>query len=68
MKVFYHNISKEIMNETDLIDFMDEYDLGNILYRSMSGNAMMEKITTKELVEMTKEYKEFCRANGLDDF
>lgn len=67
MKVFYHNISKEIMNETDMIDFMDEYDLGDILYTSTAGNALMEKIEIEKLTEMAKEYNEYYRTHSIDD-
>jgi hypothetical protein len=67
IRVFYHNISKEIMNETDLIDFMNEYDLGNICYKSEAGNALMIKLDYKELTEMTKEHNEYYRENFPDD-
>lgn len=60
-KILYHNITQEKVNETCIIDFIEEYKDGDILYKSESGNACIEKISDKELIEMKKEVEEYYK-------
>lgn len=59
MKIYYHNITKLILNESDLIDFMDSYEDGDKVFKSESGNACISAITEDELKEMKKEWEDF---------
>lgn len=46
---FYHNITKGILNETDISDFMDSYESGDAVYKTESGNALLTEMSKSEL-------------------
>ena len=58
MKYFYHNITKGILNETDAIDFMEEYEEGDDLYVSVAGNSLLVKVEDEMLAELKRIYKD----------
>ena len=57
MNIFYHNLTKEIVNETEKLDFMDNYDNGDIIYKSEAGNAILLKIEGDELQSLKEDYQ-----------
>ena len=56
MKTFYHNTSRDIINETDLVEFMDLYEDEDLIYKTESGDAILIKIEGNELDDLIKEY------------
>jgi len=59
MKIFYHNFTKNIVNETERMDFIDEYEEDDIVYKSEAGNACLEKLEIDEIANLLSEYKEY---------
>lgn len=59
MKIYYHNINKDILNETDSIEFIESYDDGDKVYKSEAGNACISPLTEKEINDLKKEYRDF---------
>lgn len=59
MKAFYHNPSAGLLNETDVIDFMDQYEEDDQLYKTEAGNAILIELTDKEIEELVKLHKEW---------
>jgi len=53
MSYFYHNLTKCIVNEMDIGDFIEELDRGDLVMFSISGDA-----TLKHLDELDKYCKE----------
>lgn len=65
--ILYHNITQEKVNETDIINFVDEYNEGDIVYKSENGNACIEKITDDEMVNYIKYVEEWYDEQYSDD-
>ena len=59
-KIFYHNLSKNIVNESERMDFMETYDNGDVIYKSEAGNALLLEIKPDELLNMISEYEKEC--------
>lgn len=58
MRTWYHNITKLIFNESDRFDFIEEYDKGDVVYKSEDGCAILYIVEQKELDEIQREYDE----------
>ncbi|MDH8700835.1 hypothetical protein M2138_000169 [Dysgonomonadaceae bacterium PH5-43] len=58
-KIFYHNISREQLNETDRIDLMDMYTDGDLLYKSEAGNALLYEVSKEEIIQLKKDHEEY---------
>jgi hypothetical protein len=55
MDWFYHNFTKEIINQTNRVDFIDIYQVGDLVYKTRSGNAVLVKLETEEIENMVQE-------------
>jgi len=60
-KKYYHNISKGLYNETEVVDFIEEYDEGDILLSTEAGNALVTPVTSAELSDLRRIYDEYHR-------
>ena len=56
MKTWYHNITKQIFNESDLDDFFEDYDEGDVIMKSEDGCAIINPVTEQELKNMYTVY------------
>ena len=52
MKTFYHNITKNLLNETDESEFLDYYEDGDVVYTTVSGVAILELLTSEEITNL----------------
>jgi hypothetical protein len=66
-RILYHNITQEKVNETEIIDFVDEYNEGDIVYKSEAGNACIEKITVEEMAKHIKFVEDWYAEHYPDD-
>lgn len=48
-KIFYHNITKGVVNENDLGDFMDQYEDGDLIYKTEAGCALLEEVSGRDI-------------------
>ncbi len=64
MRTWYHNITKQVFNESDLDDFFEEYTEGDKIMQSEDGCAIINEVTEEELKKM---YTEYCENNRLED-
>lgn len=55
-KTFYHNITKGILNETDLSDFMDSYKSGDAVFKTEAGDATLIELSKSELRILKHEH------------
>jgi len=56
-KAFYHNITKGILNESSISDFMDSYESGDSVYKTEFGNATLIEISKSSLRIMKHEHE-----------
>ena len=56
---YYHNTTKDILNKSDVVDFMDEYEEGDVIFKTENGNAILHKVTESELVDMKREQSDY---------
>lgn len=67
MKTFYHNLTKAVLNEPTLIDFLESVDDGDLVYFSRTGNALLYNIEKRdpktesegEFSHVRKEYNDY---------
>lgn len=64
-KIFYHNLTQEKFNETELIDFMDDYENGDRIVKTEAGCALLEEITPDELRQMKIRHQEYYEEEEL---
>lgn len=60
MKTYYHNVTKGIINETEIVDVAFDLDEGDKLYKTEAGSA--------ELFEVTEQEKKEIRRRMSDHF
>jgi len=58
-KRYYHNISKHQLNETEIVDLIDNYDENDLIYFSEAGNACLELLSKEDLGAIKLRVKEF---------
>lgn len=56
--IYYHNITTGKVNETDSMDFIEDYTEGDVIYKSERGNACIAIISESELQELLEIYNE----------
>lgn len=59
MKKYYHNITQEKFNETEIVDLVELMNEGDLILWSESGNALLNKLTEVELEEIKSQVDEF---------
>lgn len=59
MKIYYHNINKDLLNESDAIEFMEVYEDGDKVYKSEAGNACIEQLTPQEIKDLKQQYQDY---------
>jgi hypothetical protein len=67
-RTMYHNITKELINEYEMIDFVENYDEGDIIYKSEDGNACIEKISSDEMNKYIKGVEEWYNENHAHEY
>lgn len=57
-KKYYHNVTQEKFNETEIIDLIEEMNEGDLILWSEAGNACVEKLTKEELRDLQNQYED----------
>lgn len=60
-KKYYHNVTRDQLNETDVVDLIESMHMGDIILWSETGNACVHRLTDKELGELQAEVSEFYK-------
>jgi len=58
-KKFYHNITEGKLNESDIIDLIDEMGDDDIIYWTESGDATLHELTAGEKDALIKEVADY---------
>lgn len=58
MKLYYHNVTKGIYNETDLGDLKDNYSDGDTIVSTQSGNAIVTELSKTEVKRLFESLSE----------
>lgn len=58
-KQFYHNLSKNQFNITDVVDFIDNYDWSDKIYITEIGQYVLKEMSGQDLIPLFKGYKEY---------
>lgn len=69
-KIFYHNITKGLLNETDAEDFFNEYEDGDQVFKSEAGDATLKQMTQEDFCKISGEldlYYESLLLEELED-
>ena len=62
-KIYYHNITKRQLNETCIIDLIDQYNEGDMIYKSYAGNSLIYEVSEREIKELKHQHKEYHENN-----
>ena len=63
--IYYHNITKEKINLCTE-DLMEDYQPGDLVYKSESGNALLELATLHDLEKLSENYAEYLEDLNQD--
>jgi len=58
-KRYYHNVTQEKFNETEVIDLVEEMNDGDVILWSEAGNACVSILTEMELKELQKQVDDY---------
>jgi hypothetical protein len=64
MKTYYHNMNRDLLNESDSIEFIESYEDGDKVYKSEDGCAYIYPLNQQEIDDLKKEYQEFNAENS----
>lgn len=56
---FLHNITKQMFNITNEVDFIENLDEGDVLMYTESGNAILHPMNQNSINELARKKKEF---------
>ena len=56
--IFFHNITKDILNEREFSDFINSYEEGDAIFTSEGGSAIICKLKKEELIKLKKYYQD----------
>ena len=59
MKTYYHNVTRDIVNQSDVVEFIDYYFEGDVVYKSEAGNACIELLIDEEIEALKQEAEQF---------
>lgn len=62
-RIYYHNPKRGLLNETDVVDFMDVYKRGDEIFWSEDNCAILNEVDSSQLEELKQQWKDYYEEN-----